>query len=81
MVLAFFTILLFSETFMRVSQVTQIELVENTYALEKLMYQLTTSGFPKLLEYHILGHVEGVPYHKALCRSFPLFFSMMRHFQ
>ena len=46
-------------TFIKVSQVTKIEIICDGYDLEKLMYQLTKSMFTKLLVFHILWSCLG----------------------
>ena len=50
-----FTIVILSESFQMVSQVTQMEIICKIYTPMKLTYQLTTSRPTKLLVFHLLG--------------------------
>jgi hypothetical protein len=46
------------ETFPMISRVTQMEMVCKSYASKKLTYPLTTSGFIKLIEFLLKGHIR-----------------------
>ena len=59
MVEAHLTIILLDEEFAKVSQATQIEIINKSYTPGKLMRQLTTSSFTKLFSFHHIGWCLG----------------------
>ena len=64
-----FTIVLIGETFPMVSRATQTKIICKSYALEKLMYQLTTLLFTKLLVFHFLGSYIGCTMAKCMVQA------------
>ena len=48
------TIVLIGETFPHICHETQMKTICKSYTPEKLMYQLTTMGVTKILEFHII---------------------------
>lgn len=66
MVYDLFTKVLLDETFAIVPQVTQMEIIGIIYTPLRLTYQLTTSEFTKLLEFHILRSCLGYTIHEGM---------------
>ena len=59
MVYSILIFFLLCDTIPTISQLTQTKIICKSYAPEKLTYQLTTSGFPKLLAFHHLRSCLG----------------------
>ena len=55
MVETIFTVVLVNMNFLTVSSFTEMEMIWKYYAPDKLMYQITTLAFIKVLAFHFQG--------------------------